>query len=64
METTMTWKFDDAGFAADVDVLKDLARDIRRRELAFDRAAFWENMMQSLEDYDLADGDRPAGRRG
>ena len=57
------WTFDDAGFAADVAVLKALACDIRRRELAFDRAAFRERTMQSLEDYDLADGDRPANRR-
>lgn len=57
------WTFDTAGFAADVAVLKALARDIRRRELAFDRAAFWERTMQSLEDYDDALGDRPANRR-
>lgn len=61
---TPKWTFDDAGFAADVAALKALARDIRRRELAFDRAAFRERMMQQLEDIDDPLGDRPANRRG
>ena len=58
----MTWKFDDAGFAADVEAIKAEQR-ARRQQLAFNRAAFWERMMDALEDFDNPLGDRPASQR-
>jgi hypothetical protein len=58
---TPRWTFDQAGFDAEVEKIK--AEQRSRRQLAFDRAAWWERTMQSLEDYDDSLGDRPANRR-
>lgn len=60
---TPEWTFDDAGFQAVVDAIKSEQRAKRRRQLAFNRAAFWERTMDALEDYDDPQGDRPAGQR-
>jgi hypothetical protein len=60
--TPRFWKFDAAGFAADVEKIIEEQRS--RRQLAFDRQAFWERALDGIEDYDRADGDRPWSQRG
>ena len=53
--------FDEAGWKADLEAIK--AEQRARRQLAFNRSAFWERTMDALEDYDNTLGDRPASQR-
>lgn len=57
-----TWTFDEAGWEADLAQIT--AEQRARGQLKHDRERFWERMMDELEDFDRADGDRPANRRG
>ena len=57
----MTWKFDDIGFRRDVEAI--LAEQRAKGQLAHNRARFWDQALQSLEDHDDPLGDRPANRR-
>jgi hypothetical protein len=56
------WTFDEAGWKADIEAIKAEQR-AKRQQLAFNRAAFWERMMDTLDDYDDPLGDRPASQR-
>lgn len=60
---TPRWTFNEAAFRAEVEQILAEQREKRRRQLAFNRAAWWEQTMASLEDHDDPLGDRPVRQR-